>query len=171
MASSDPNPSSFSGDAPIVQASLPNLGPAPELENEIWLNVDEPLRLEELRGKVVLLDMWTFGCINCKNVIPYIREWHYAYEDLGLVVIGNHYPEFQYEYSLDNLKEAIVQLDVPYAVAQDNDGRTWRAYHNRYWPALYLIDKRGEIRYTHFGEGRYTEIEQAIRDLLAETYP
>jgi hypothetical protein len=104
-------------------------------------------------------------------VIPSLRGWHEAYKDEGLVVIGNHYPEFSYEEDLDNLKEALVRLDVPYAVAQDNNGVTWRAYKNRYWPSLYLIDKRGNIRYRHIGEGRYEETEAAIQSLLAESYP
>jgi hypothetical protein len=99
-----------------------------------------------------------------------LREWHYEYVDQGLVIIGNHYPEFQYERSLDNLKDAIVRLDVPYAVAQDNYRKTWGAYNNRYWPTLYLIDKWGNIRYVHYGEGRYRETEAAIRALLAEPY-
>ena len=98
-------------------------------------------------------------------MIPSLRGWHNKYGDQGLVVIGNHYPEFSYERDLDNLKEALVRLDVPYAVAQDNDGKTWMAYRNRYWPTLYLIDKRGHIRYVHIGEGRYTETESAIQAL------
>jgi len=100
-----------------------------------------------------------------------LREWHNTYKDHGLVVIGNHYPEFSHEKDLENLKAAIIEMDVPYAVAQDNDGLTWRAYKNRYWPTLYLIDKRGHIRYTHIGEGAYTETEAAIQALLAENYP
>ena len=99
-----------------------------------------------------------------------MRGWHNEYYDDGLVIIGNHYPEFSYEEDLDNLKEALVRLDVPYAVAQDNDGATWRAYKNRYWPTLYLIDKQGHIRYVHIGEGRYAETEENIKALLAETY-
>ena len=99
-----------------------------------------------------------------------MREWHHAYGDHGLVIIGNHYPEFNSERDLDNLKEALVRLDVPYPVAQDNDGGTWRAYKNRYWPSLYLIDKWGRIRYTHIGEGAYQETEAAIQALLAEPY-
>jgi hypothetical protein len=99
-----------------------------------------------------------------------LREWHHAYGDHGLVIIGNHYPEFNSERDLDNLKEALVRLDVPYPVAQDNDGGTWRAYKNRYWPSLYLIDKWGRIRYTHIGEGAYQETEAAIQALLAEPY-
>lgn len=152
------------------RADLPDLGPAPELANEVWLNIDQPLRLGELHGKVVLVDMWTFGCINCRNVIPSLRDWYQTYHDQGLVVIGNHFPEFDYERDLDNLKEALQRLDVPYAVAQDNDGGTWRAYRARYWPSLFLIDKQGHLRYTHIGEGAYTETEQAIQDLLKETY-
>lgn len=154
-----------------VPVSLQDLGPAPELTNQVWLNTDHALRLEGLRGKVVLLDMWTFGCINCRHVIPSLRGWYQSYGDQGLVVIGNHYPEFGYEADLDNLKQALVDLDVPYPVAQDNQGDTWRAYKNRYWPALYLIDKQGHIRYRHIGEGAYAETEAAIQALLAEPYP
>ena len=100
-----------------------------------------------------------------------MREWHDKYKDEGLVIIGNHYPEFSYEADLDNLKQAIVDLDISYAVAQDNDRVTWRAYKNHYWPTLYLIDKRGHIRYVHIGEGKYAETEAAIQALLAENYP
>jgi len=103
-------------------------------------------------------------------VIPSLRGWHNEYSDDGLVIIGNHYPEFSYEEDLDNLKEALLRLDIPYAVAQDNDGKTWRAYKNRYWPTLYLIDKQGHIRYVHIGEGRYKETEENIQALLAEAY-
>ena len=100
-----------------------------------------------------------------------MREWHKTYQSQGLVIIGNHYPEFSHEKDLDNLKEVITQLNIKYPVAQDNDGKTWRAYKNRYWPTLYLIDKQGHIRYTHIGEGAYQETESAIQSLLAETYP
>ena len=141
------------------------------LNNQVWLNTDQPLRLADLRGKVVLVDMWTFGCINCQHVIPSLREWYQKYSPDGLVIIGNHYPEFSFEQDLNNLKDAIQRLDVPYPVAQDNDGTTWRAYNNRYWPSLFLIDKRGDIRYRHIGEGAYAETEAAIQSLLAETYP
>ena len=154
-----------------IHVELANLGPAPELTNEVWLNTETPMRLANLRGKVVLLEMWTFGCYNCKNVIPSLRDWHYKYQDQGLVVIGNHYPEFGYEADLENLKEAIVRLDIPYAVAQDNDRATWGAYNNRYWPTLYLIDKHGNLRYTHIGEGAYEKTEAAIVALLSEPAP
>ncbi len=100
-----------------------------------------------------------------------MREWHRTYKGQGLVVIGNHYPEFSHEQDLDNLKAALIELNVPYPVMQDNDGQTWRAYNNHYWPTLYLIDKWGHIRYTHIGEGATTETEVAIQTLLAENYP
>lgn len=148
--------------------SLPDLGVAPELTNETWLNVDAPLRLADLRGKVVIVEMWTLGCINCQNVMPSLKEWHSKYKDQGLVIIGNHFPEFSYEADLENLKEAIARFDIQYPVAQDNDGATWRAYKNHYWPALFLIDKQGHIRYVHVGEGRYKQTEENIQALLAE---
>ena len=153
-----------------MAGSLPDLGPAPELTNDIWLNVDSPLRLADLRGKVVIVEMWTYGCINCQNVMGSLKEWHTKYKDQGLVIIGNHFPEFSYEADLTNLKDAIARNDIQYAVAQDNDGKTWRAYQNHYWPALYLIDKQGHIRYVHIGEGRYKETEENIKALLAEVY-
>lgn len=156
---------------PIEAQRLPDLGEAPELTNQVWLNTERPLRLEELRGMVVLLEMWTFGCINCQRVIPHLRSWHERYMDQGLVIIGNHYPEFSYERDLDNLKQALIRLEIQYPVAQDNERATWKAYGNRYWPTLYLIDKGGRIRYTHIGEGRYDQTEQAIRALLEESYP
>jgi thiol-disulfide isomerase/thioredoxin len=173
----DPSPALAPGasvdstqDKSVMQktASLPDLGIAPELTNDTWLNVDSPLRLANLRGKVVMIEMWTFGCINCKNVMPSLKEWHSKYAAQGLVIIGNHYPEFSFEEDLENLKNAVAENDIQYAVAQDNDGATWRAYKNRYWPALYLIDKQGHIRYVHFGEGRYAETEENIKALLLE---
>ena len=138
------------------------------MASDTGLNAEAAALLADLRGKVVLLDMWTFGCINCQHVIPSLKEWHSKYKDQGLVVIGNHYPEFDYEADLDNLKAAIAREDIEYAVAQDNNGDTWRAYRNRYWPTLYLIDKQGRIRYIHIGEGSYPETEAAIQALLSE---
>ena len=154
----------------LKTATLPDLGLAPELTNETWLNVDAPLRIADLRGKVVIVEMWTFGCINCQNVMPSLKEWHSKYRDQGLVIIGNHFPEFSYEADLQNLKNAITEKGIEYAVAQDNNGDTWRAYKNNYWPALYLIDQQGHIRYVHIGEGRYKETEENIKALLAENY-
>ena len=154
----------------IDPPSLPDLGPAPELRNDTWLNVDSPLRLANLRGKVVALEMWTFGCINCQHVMPSLKQWDQTYRDQGLVIIGNHYPEFSFEKDLTNLKNAVAENEIKYAVTQDNDGATWQAYKNQYWPAVYLIDKRGHIRYLHIGEGGYKTTESAIQALLAETY-
>jgi thiol-disulfide isomerase/thioredoxin len=154
-----------------VRADLRDYGPAPELTNTVWLNTPKPLHLADLKGNVVLLEMWTFACINCQHILPSVRGWYQKYGPQGLVVIGNHFPEFDYERNLDNLKQAIADQDVPFPVAQDNDGKTWNAYKNGYWPAIYLIDKRGEIRYEHIGEGGYDITEAAIQSLLAETYP
>ena len=155
----------------IQTASLPDLGPAPELNNKVWLNTNGPLHLADLRGKVVGLEMWTFACINCQHVMPHLKSWYAAYKDQGLVIIGNHYPEFSMEADLANLKNAVAQDGIEYPVAQDNDGETWNAYNTMYWPSLYLIDKRGHIRYVHIGEGAYDEIDTNIKTLLAEAYP
>jgi len=158
--------------APTQESMLNNYGPAPELTNTIWLNTaGQALRLADLRGKVVALDMWTFGCINCRNVIPALKEWHQTYSSQGLVIIGNHFPEFDYEKDWNNVQDAVARLGIEYAVAQDNDGAVWWAYKTRYWPTLYLIDKRGDLRYKHIGEGAYEETEAAIKVLLAEPYP
>ena len=156
--------------APASQDNLPDYGPAPELTNTVWLNTSQPLRLSELRGKVVLLDMWTFECINCQHVIPSLKDWYSRFQSKGLVIIGNHFPEFEAEKSLDNLKKAVADDGILYPVAQDNDGATWNSYRNLYWPTMYLIDKRGNLRYTHIGEGQYEETESAIQTLLAEPY-
>lgn len=149
-------------------ADFPDLGPAPELTNTVWLNTDHPLRLKDLRGKVVLLEMWTFDCINCQHVVPSLRSWYQKYADKGLVIIGNHFPEFDFERDLSNLTDAVKRLGILYPVAQDNDGATWSAYHNAYWPTAYLIDKRGQIRFRQIGEGNYAATESAIQDLLNE---
>lgn len=155
----------------IPSGTLPDLGPAPELNNKVWLNTAAPLHLADLRGKVVGLEMWTFDCINCQHVMPYLKAWYSKYKDQGFVLIGNHFPEFSYEADLSNLKKAVANNGIQYPVAQDNEGRTWNAYDNMYWPSLYLIDKRGRIRYVHIGEGAYDEIESNIQTLLAEAYP
>ena len=141
---------------------------APEFVGlEGWINSD-PLTLGDLRGKVVLVDFWTYTCINCIRTLPYLRDWHQKYESMGLVILGVHAPEFEFEKVRDNVVMAVGDQGIEYAVAQDNDHGTWGAFRNRFWPAKYLIDRDGYIRYTHFGEGMYLETEVEIRKLLAE---
>ena len=152
---------------PDTAARYPNRGPVPELTNETWLN-SAPLRLADLRGKVVLVEFWTFGCINCRNVIPALQEWHARYADDGLVIIGVHTPEFAWEEEVESVRAAAAELGVVWPIAIDSDWVTWRAWNNRYWPAMYLIDKEGNLRHLKIGEGNYTQTEAVIADLLAE---
>jgi cytochrome c biogenesis protein CcdA/peroxiredoxin len=141
---------------------------APEITGGThWVNSD-PLTIEGLRGKVVLIDFWTYSCINCIRTLPYLTAWHEKYQDKGLVIIGVHSPEFEFEKETGNVAAAMKDFSINYPVVQDNDFIIWRAYRNRYWPAKYLIDKNGSIRYTHFGEGKYAETEAKIQDLLGE---
>jgi len=133
-----------------------------------WLNVPSPISMKDLRGKVVLVDFWTYTCINCIRTLPHLTAWYDKYKDAGLVIVGVHTPEFQFEKETSNVEKAIQQYGIHYPVAQDNDYATWRAYNNEYWPAEYLIDAKGDIRHTHFGEGEYDETEKAIRNLLRE---
>ncbi|MFA5136192.1 MAG: cytochrome c biogenesis protein DipZ [Patescibacteria group bacterium] len=133
-----------------------------------WLNT-KPLTLAELKGKVILIDFWTYTCINCQRTFPYLKQWWKKYQDKGLVIIGVHSPEFEFEKDKNNLKQAIKDFDLTYPVVQDNDFSTWQAFENRYWPAKYIIDKDGFIRYTHFGEGEYDKTEAVIQELLKET--
>lgn len=151
----------------LLLDQLKSQGVAPELTNDTWFN-SEPLQLANLRGKVVIVEFWTFGCINCKNVIPALREWHQTYADAGLTIIGVHTPEFSYERDLASVQEAIARLNVPYPVAVDNEWTTWRAYNNRYWPAMYVIDKQGHLRFLKIGEGGTDRVEKVIQALLAE---
>ncbi len=140
---------------------------APDITNPIWLN-SEPLRPAELKGKVVMVEFWTFGCYNCRNVEPYVKQWHQKYADQGFVIIGVHSPEFSHEREIDRVRRYIKDHDIRFAVPIDNDFSTWNAYGNRYWPAMYLIDKRGVIRYVRVGEGGYQDTEANIQSLLAE---
>ena len=153
------------------KADLRDLGVAPELTNTIWINTNTPLRLADLRGKVVLLEMWTFECINCIHTIPTLNAWYTAFASQGLVIIGNHFPEFPAEANLANLKKAVQELGIQYPVDQDNQGVTWDAYKNNFWPTMYLIDKTGHIRYVRIGEGGYDITQTAIESLLTEKYP
>ncbi|HEX2619415.1 MAG TPA: SH3 domain-containing protein [Phototrophicaceae bacterium] len=150
--------------------TYPVRGAAPELNNLIWLNTDVPLRLANLRGQVVLLEFWTFDCINCIHTIPYVEQWYQTYQAQGLTVIGNHFPEYSFEHDVQNVRDALTRLNITYPVAIDNDGQTWDTYNQRYWPTIYLIDKWGDIRYMTIGEGRYNETEAAIQALIKETY-
>jgi thiol-disulfide isomerase/thioredoxin len=144
-----------------------NLSPAPELTPGDWIN-SEPLTLKELHGRVVLLDFWTFGCINCRNTLPFIKGWHERYHDKGLTVIGVHSPEFDHEKEVDNLRSEVALLEINYPVVSDNDYKTWDAYNVAAWPTIVLLDKQGRIRWRHVGEGNYKEAEQLIQKLLAE---
>ncbi|MEK9158040.1 MAG: cytochrome c biogenesis protein DipZ [Patescibacteria group bacterium] len=141
---------------------------APEIIQGGVLFNSEPLTLEQLKGKVVIIDFWTYSCINCQRTMPYLRAWHEKYADKGLVIIGVHAPEFEFEKSEKNVAQAIKDFKLTYPIVQDNDFATWRAYNNRYWPAKYFIDKEGYIRYSHFGEGAYDESEKVIQELLKE---
>ena len=147
---------------------LPVEGALPELDGAtLWLN-SPPLTREQLKGKVVLVDIWTYSCINCIRTIPYVRAWAERYKDQGLVVIGVHSPEFAFEKDPANVRKAVADFGIRYPVAMDNDLAIWRAFDNRYWPAHYLADAQGRIRYHHFGEGKADQTEAAIRALLAE---
>ena len=188
QAPSDPDPKPLTAEAPTskpkpIAAPVKQVEPPPSAESgrtgdeklapelvgiNSWLN-SEPFTLESQRGKVVLIDFWTYTCINCIRTLPYLKDWHQKYTDEGLVIVGVHTPEFDFEKIRENVAEATGEFGLEYAIAQDNDYRTWDAYENRFWPAKYLIDKDGYIRYTHFGEGAYGETEHKIRELLDET--
>ncbi|MFM0207790.1 cytochrome c biogenesis protein DipZ [Paraburkholderia sediminicola] len=149
-------------------APLPVEGVLPTLNGAVqWLN-SPPLTVQDLRGKVVLVDFWTYSCINCLRSLPYVKAWAQKYKDQGLVVIGVHAPEFAFERKIDNVRKAVHDLGVDYPVAIDNNYAIWRALNNQYWPAHYFVDAKGQIRYHHFGEGDYAESEKVIQQLLAE---
>lgn len=141
--------------------------PAPEITGQTWINT-EPLRLAGLKGKVVLVEFWAFGCHNCRNVEPHVKGWHKKYADQGLVVIGVHTPETDFERYVKNVEHYVREQHITYAVVTDNDFATWTRYRNRAWPTVYLIDKHGVIRYMRVGEGAYAQTDEFIRELLAE---
>jgi len=151
-------------DSPIDtgQGRMPSLSGAVQ-----WLN-SPALRAEDLRGKVVLVDFWTYDCINCQHTLPYVKEWEKKYAKDGLLVIGVHTPEYGYERIIENVREQVQKLGITYPVAIDNNYAIWRNFDNQYWPAHYLIDAKGQVRYSHFGEGGYQTQEQMIRQLLEE---
>lgn len=156
----------------VSGSTLKDYGQAPEFSGiTTWLNTEEgnALRLsEELKGQVVLIDFWTYSCINCIRTLPYVKSWHEKYRAVGFSVVGVHTPEFLFEHKTSNVLDAIKKYEISYPVAQDNEYATWKAYENRYWPAHYLVDAEGKIRYIHFGEGKYEETEKAIQTLLKE---
>lgn len=134
-----------------------------------WLNTGgQVLNLAALSGKVVAVEMWTAGCYNCRNVMPWLKTWDDKYRSKGLIIVGVHSPEFENERSAQYVREAVAKLGIRYPVVMDNDCMIWKAYRNVYWPTLYLVDKKGQIRYTHIGEGAYEETERMIKQLLAE---
>jgi len=143
-----------------IHSALRALDSAP-----VWLN-SEPLTADTLRGRVVLVDFWTYSCVNWLRTLPYLRAWQESYGDRGLVIVGVHAPEFGFEHDLENVQRAARELGVGYAVLVDNDFTIWRSFENRYWPAAYLVDRGGEVRFHHFGEGAYEETERAIQQLL-----
>jgi len=150
------------------RSTLPVEGALPALDGAVqWLN-SAPLSAQQLRGKVVLVDFWTYSCINCIRTLPYIRAWAEKYRDQGLVVIGVHTPEFAFERKVDNVRQAVNEFKLDFPVAVDSEFRLWRAFDNNYWPAIYLADAQGKLRYHQFGEGRYESTEEAIRALLKE---
>jgi thiol-disulfide isomerase/thioredoxin len=146
-----------------VEGELASLGRATE-----WLNT-EPLTAAGLRGKVVLIDFWTYTCINWLRTLPYVRAWAEKYRDQGLVVIGVHTPEFPFEHDIDNIRRAVHMMKLPYPIAVDSDYAIWRGFNNHYWPALYFVDAQGRIRHQQFGEGEYEQAERFIQQLLAES--
>lgn len=151
-----------------TDGTLPVEGTLPPLDGAVqWLN-SPPLSAEQLRGKVVLIDFWTYSCINCLRALPYVEAWAQKYRDQGLVVIGVHAPEFAFERDIGNVTRAARQLGVTYPIAIDNDYAIWKAFGNQYWPAHYFIDAQGRIRYHHFGEGEYDQSERVIQQLLRE---
>lgn len=140
---------------------------APSVQSPQWLN-SEALDNEALKGKVFLVEFWTFGCYNCRNVEPYVKSWHAKYHTQGFEVIAVHTPEFPHEARLENVRAYLDKNAIRYPVAIDNDFTVWNRYNNRYWPAMYLVDKKGKLRYYHFGEGQYAVTEKMIQTLLQE---
>src|SRR6266566_3760214 len=140
---------------------------APAFAPGSWVNSDS-LTIEKLRGRVVLVEFWTFGCYNCRNTLPAVKEWDAKYRDRGLTIVGVHTPETTSEYNIDNVRREVPGLGIKYPVVTDNDYTTWQAYGVKAWPTILVVDKQGRIRWLHVGEGRYDETESVIKTLLAE---
>jgi thiol-disulfide isomerase/thioredoxin len=139
-------------------------------KNVTWLQ-GGPLTISELRGRPLLIDFWDYTCVNCLRTLPYVKEWHRRYREDGLTVVGVHAPEFSFAHNVENVRRAVAEQGLEYPVVLDNDYAIWQAYANKYWPAKYLVDREGYLRYYHFGEGAYGETEQAIQALLREAFP
>jgi thiol-disulfide isomerase/thioredoxin len=157
----------FSQDAKTTSVASTGAGPAaPDFSGITnWIN-SKPLHINDLRGKVVLVNFWTYGCINCAHTLPHVAELDRKYRDKGLVIIGVHTPELPFERSIANLQTAVKRNGIEYPVAQDNNSMTWNAYNNEYWPAQYIVDQQGHVVFHHDGEGQYDEIEHTIQQLL-----
>jgi len=152
--------------APVKVAAVSQAATAPDFAGiSNWFN-SKPLHIADLRGKVVLVDFWTYGCVNCVNTLPHVTDLYAKYRDKGLVVVGVHTPEFPFERSASNVQAALKRHGITYPVAQDNESKTWNAYRNQYWPAQYIIDQSGKIVFQHEGEGRYDEIDRTVARLL-----
>lgn len=156
------------GSGQLISADeLGSSNTAPEFASGHWIN-SEPLTIKSLRGRVVLVEFWTFGCYNCRNTLPSIKEWDAEYRDKGLTIIGVHSPEFDEEKQLENVRREVASLGIHYPVVTDNDYATWNAYNVQAWPTIVVLDRLGRVRWTHVGEGAYDETEQLIQTLLKE---
>jgi thiol-disulfide isomerase/thioredoxin len=151
-------------DSLVIASDSPT---APDFASGTWINSD-PLTLKGLRGRVVLVEFWTFGCYNCRNTLPAVKRWHGRYSEKGLTIVGVHSPEFDSEKKIENLRRQVASLGIRFPVVTDNEYETWRAYNVGAWPTIFVLDKSGRIRWTHVGEGRYDETEHVIQKLLAE---
>lgn len=155
--------------APVAMAQAQTQSNAPEFTGlGQWFN-SGPLTMQQLRGKVVMVDFWTYGCINCVRTLPHVTRLYEKYKDKGLVIVGIHTPEFAFERSASNVQAALKRHNITYPVAQDNDFATWKAYRNQYWPAQYIVDRSGKVVYTHAGEGAYEDMDRLIGKLLNAT--
>lgn len=161
-----PSPANSEGAISEIATSAPSGKSLPEFQGiSQWLN-SAPLAIADLKDKVVLVQFWTFACINCQRTLPYITQWHRQYAAQGLQIIGIHTPEFAFERDIGNIQRAIQQHQITYPVPIDNEFKTWNAYDNEYWPHLFLADRQGLLRYDHIGEGAYDQTEQTIRQLI-----
>jgi thiol-disulfide isomerase/thioredoxin len=157
-------PANANADKPIADSKA---APAAEFAPGVWINSD-PLTLKSLRGRVVIVDFWTFACYNCRNTLPYIKAWDTRYREKGLTIVGVHSPELDEEKVLENVRRETASLGIRYPVVTDNEYATWKAYSVEAWPTIFVLDKQGRIRWTHVGEGAYEETETVIQQLLAE---